>query len=151
MSSLVNNLKPPFYAAIIEDNKNPLSYDYEISPTDKLVSIAPHQLGFLGLETTKDKKENWVIISYWIDMDSEKAWEHIGDKQIQKHFDGVALKETCTISVLKINRKIGSSKKLYAGTRAWNIYKIIMSTSIGEFVISTFSVIQGMLNHKAIN
>ena len=109
MASLVENLKPPFYVAIINDNKNPESFDYEIAPFDKMVSIAPHQPGFLGLETTKDEQGKWLIISYWSDINSEKDWEFNSDKLIRKYFDGMPLKEFCAIRVSKINRKIKSS------------------------------------------
>jgi len=149
MISLVENLKPPFHIAIIKDNKNPEFFNDEISPIDKMVSIAPHQPGFLGLETTRDRKGKWVTISYWSDIVSEKAWEQIGDKQIRKLFNGSALKETCAISVSQINHKLGLSKMLYASSLS--IPKIIFSLSIGAFIISSFSVITHMISHKAFH
>lgn len=148
MASLVQNLIPPFYVAIINDNKNQLFFNDTISPIDKMVTIAPHQPGFLGLETTRDKQGKWVTISYWSDMHSEKAWEHRGDKQIRKHFDGIVLKEFCAIRVLKINRKLKSSKKLYASRLA--IPEIIKLPFIGTLIIGSISVIAHMLGHKAV-
>ena len=108
MASLVNKLKPPFYVAIINDGENIKTFDDGISPTDEMVSIAPHQPGFLGLETTWSKQGRWVTVSYWADIDSEKAWEHKGDNRIRKQFGGQALKETCAIRVSQINYKIRS-------------------------------------------
>jgi heme-degrading monooxygenase HmoA len=149
MASLVKKIKPPFYIAIINDNKNPETFDGEISPTDKMISIALHQSGFLGLETTRNKKGKWVTISYWSDMDAEKAWEQKGDNQIRKHFDGIALKEFCTISVSKINHKIKSINKLY--TSKWVIPKSIISSFAGVLIIGSFSIILHMLGHKTVH
>ena len=148
MTSLVEKLKPPFYAAIINDGENNKTFDDEISPTDKMVSIAPHQPGFLGLETTWDKQGKWITVSYWSDMDSEKAWEHKGDNQIRKQFGGQALKETCAIRVSKIDRKIGSSKELRADVRA--IPESTIAASIGALVFSAFPMIAELLGHEAV-
>jgi heme-degrading monooxygenase HmoA len=148
VASLVKNLKPPFYVAIINDNKSFSFFNNKISPIDKMVSIAPHQPGFLGLETTRDKQGKWVTISYWSDINSEKSWEEKGDKQIRKHFNGTSLKETCAIYVTQINYKLSSSKKLYMNS--WPITKIIMSSSIGALIVGSFSVILHMLSHKVL-
>ena len=113
-----------------------------------MVSIAPHQPGFLGLETTRDKKGKWVTISYWSDINSEKSWEQKGDNQIRKHFNGIALKETCAIYVTQINHKLSSSKKLYMNS--WAIPKIILSSFIGALIIGSFSVILHLLSHKVL-
>ena len=148
LNNLVENLTPPFYAAFLNDNKSLKLFDSEISPADRMVSIAPQQSGFLGLETTRGKKGTWVTISYWSDMDSEKKWEQKGDNQIRKHFEGIALKETCTIRISKINHKLKSSKRLYTGTRS--LSEIIMSSSISTFIFSSCSLILQILSHKAV-
>jgi hypothetical protein len=148
MVNLVENLKPPFYIAIINDNVklNPLVYD--ASPTDTMVSIAPHQSGFLGLEAARDYHGKWVTISYWSDIDSEKAWEHKSDIQIRKHFDGIDLKKSCTINVSKINHKLGSSKKLYGNKL---VTSKILSSSICGFVSLLYSALTNMFVHKPTN
>ena len=148
MASLVNKLKPPFYVAIINDGENIKTFDDGISPTDEMVSIAPHQPGFLGLETTWDKQGRWVTVSYWADIDSEKAWEHKGDNRIRKQFGGQALKETCAIRVSQINYKIRSIKELRAGILA--ITKSSMSASIGALVFSAFPMIAELLGRESV-
>ena len=148
MVSLVNKLKPPFYVAIINNGENIKTFDDGISPTDEMVSIAPHQPGFLGLETTWDKQGKWVTVSYWADMDSEKAWEHKGDNQIREKFSGQALKETCAIRVSQINYKIRSIKELRAGILA--IPESSIAASIGALVFSAFPMIAELLGHEAV-
>jgi len=148
MASLVEKLIPPFYAAMINDGENIKTFDDEISPTDEMVSIAPHQPGFLGLETTWDKQGKWVTVSYWADMDSEKAWEHKGDNQIREKFSGQALKETCAIRVSLVNCKIGSLKKLCSGIRATP--ESSMSASIGALYFIAFPMIAELLGYEAV-
>jgi hypothetical protein len=149
VASFVKNLKPPFYAAIINDKKNSNFFDDEISPTDKMISIAPHQPGFLGLETTIDRHGKWETISYWSDIDSEKSWEYKSDIQIRKQFGGIALNDTCAIRVSKINYKVRSSKMLYSDTRFFP--KIMMLSSTGAFIIGSFFVISHMFDQKAVH
>ena len=148
MASLVNKLKPPFYVAIINDGENIRTFHDEISPTDEMVSIAPHQPGFLGLETTSDKQGRWVTASYWADIDSEKAWEHKGGNRIREQFGGRALKETCAIRVSQINYKIRSIKELRAGILA--IPESSIAASIGALVFSVFPMIAELLGRESV-
>ena len=148
MVNLVENLKPPFYIAIINDIVRLNSLADEVSPTDTMVSIAPHQSGFLGLEATRNYQGKWLTISYWSDIDSEKVWEDKGDILIRKHFDGIGLKQACTISVSKINHKLESSKKFY--TEKTTIPKIL-SSSICAFFIFLASTLTNVFFHKSTN
>jgi len=148
MPSLAENLKPPFYAAIINEDARHKTFDDEITPTDEMVSLAPSQPGFLGLETTWDKSGKWVTVSYWTDIQSEKAWEERGDNEIRKHFNGQALKEACVIRVSKIDHKIGPDKSLRAGMPA--IPESSMAASISAFALSAFPAIANLLRHEAI-
>lgn len=115
MTSLAEKLDPPFYAAILNDNaEKPLQDESHLAPSDEMVSIAPAQPGFLGLETTEDQTGNYVSVSYWRDMEALRAWEKRGDFEIRKRFSGAGLKDTCAIRVSKISKKIGSSRQLRA-------------------------------------
>lgn len=148
MPSLAENLKPPFYAAIINDEDPRKTLDDELTPTDEMVSLAPSQPGFLGLETTWDQSGKWITIAYWADIQSEKAWEQRGDSEIRKLFNGQALTETCSIKVSKINHKIGPNKTLRAGMPA--IPQSSMVASLSAFALSAFPSIANLLGHEAV-
>ena len=148
MASLAENLKPPFFAAILNEHMQPKSFDDEITPSDEMVSIAPSQPGFLGLETTRDENGKGITISYWSDLRSEKAWEHRGDNEIRSHFGGKTLEQTCAIQISKIEHKIGSDKSLKAGPRA--IPESAMVASIGAIILSAFPAISGLLGYEAV-
>lgn len=49
MGSLAENLEPPFYAAILNDNDLGLDDETHVGPTDEMVSLALRQPGFMGL------------------------------------------------------------------------------------------------------
>ncbi len=148
MSNLAETLKPPFYAAILNEGDRSKTFDDEITPVDEMVSLAPSQPGFLGLETTCDPTGKWVTVAYWTDMQSEKSWEQRGDNEIRKHFNGLALSETCAIKVSKIDHKVGPDKDLRAGMRA--IPESSIAASIGAFTISAFPAIANLLRHEAV-
>lgn len=148
MASLAENLKPPFYAAIMNEEASLKTYDDEITPADEMVSIAPRQPGFLGLETTADKDGRQVIITYWRDLKAELAWEHRGDNEIRKHFDGRALKDSCAIRVSKIDHKVGKKKTLRADIRS--IDQRANSTPLVAFLIGLIPSVAGLRRHEAI-
>lgn len=149
MSNLAKALNPPFYAAIMNEDSNTKSFDHELTPVDEMVSLAPRQSGFLGLETTRDKNGNCLTISYWADLKSEKAWEHIGDNEIRKQFKGTALKDACPIRVSKINHKIGSNDDLRAKQKAIPESSVVTS-SLGAILLSAFPAVAGLLGHEAL-
>ncbi len=148
MASLAENLKPPFYAAIINNGDRQHVSNDEMTPMDEMVSIAPGQPGFLGLETTSDKNGKWVTISYWQDLSAEQAWEHRGDNEIRKRFDGHALSDTCAIRVSKIEHKIGKDTSLRADKREIPVRH--ETVSIAAFLLTVFPALSGLLRHEAV-
>lgn len=77
MASLADNLEPPFYAAIIENQ--PGTSDEDISATDKLVTRAVRRPGFLGLETARSQDGKPLTVAYWRDMSDVEGWTSEGD------------------------------------------------------------------------
>jgi hypothetical protein len=146
MRSLAEQLDPPFYAAILNDNTEQRMEDADhVAPSDKMVSLAPGQPGFLGLETTEDRTGKWVAVSYWRDMDALNAWEQRGDIEIRKRFDGVGLKETCGLRVSKISEKLGSAKHLRAEKR--NLTSSTLAT-LGAGVLGLFPSLAGLFGYE---
>lgn len=148
MASLAENLRPPFYAAILNDGGRSKTFDDEITPTDEMVSIAPSQPGFLGLETTSDKEGHRITISYWTDLQAEKAWEHRGDNEIRKHFDGQGLKDSCSIRVSKIDHKVGQDKSLRADVR--DVPTTRTMASVAALIIGAIPVLTSMFRHETV-
>jgi len=151
MGSLAEKLDPPFYAAILNDNSEQRLEDAEhVAPSDEMVSLAPAQPGFLGLETTEDQAGKYVAVSYWRDMDALKAWEQRGDLEIRKRFAGAGLKETCALRVSKVSQKLHPSrpprdKHLRAADPAVTPSSL---TTIGAGLLGLFIALAGFFGYE---
>ena len=98
MESLAENLTPPYYTAALNKIKGGLKDAEHVAPTDEMVTIATRQPGFLGLETTPDKKGEKIIVSYWRDIDAIEGWINVGQIHINHRF-GVGLANACGIEI----------------------------------------------------
>jgi heme-degrading monooxygenase HmoA len=146
MGSLAERIDPPFYAAILNDNTNQrLKSSDHLAPTDEMVSLAPGQPGFLGLETSKDQTGKWVAVSYWRDMDALNAWEKRGDFEIRKHFDGASLTDTCALRVTKVSKKIRPSSQLRAKEPAISTRSAAL---VGLGLFGLFTALAGLLGYE---
>jgi hypothetical protein len=106
MASLADNLKPPYYAAIIE-NEPHASVDEPANTGDKLVTMAVRRPGFLGLETTRKGDGRPVTVAYWRELSDVEAW------QSESGAIGVA---SCPLEVCRVaNTNDDTVRSLFAG------------------------------------
>lgn len=146
MGSLAERIDPPFYAAILNDNSNERLEDSDhLAPSDEMVSLAPGQPGFLGLETSKDQTGKWVSVSYWRDMDALSAWEKRGDFEIRKRFHGARLTDTCALRVTKVNKRVRPDSQLRAIEPAT---KSSSDSLISLGLLGLFSVLAGLFGYE---
>lgn len=73
MSSLADNLEPPYYAAIIETQPHETA-DAPVSTADRLVTVAVRRPGFLGLETATRHDGRAVTVAYWRGLEDVEGW-----------------------------------------------------------------------------
>ncbi len=73
MASLADNLVPPYYAAIIE-NEQHTDANEPINATDHMVTTAVRRPGFLGLETARAEDGRPLTVCYWRDMSDIDGW-----------------------------------------------------------------------------
>ena len=148
MKTVAENLKPPFVAAIMLDAVQ-ADRTHGPSPSDEMVSIAPAQDGFLGLETTRDDQGRWISISYWRDQSSFTHWRRAGTAHVAKLFDGLDLERACKFRVSKVDEPVLTSKPLMAEERA-----IPASTAsrrqkgLGSKVFNAFPAIAELLGYE---
>lgn len=101
MESLAQNLRPPFYAAILNDKRDDFAASEDPAPADQMVTLATRQPGFLGLETGQDRSGTRVTVSYWRDIDSIEGWKAVGDVAIAEEL-GIRLADACDIWITHI-------------------------------------------------
>ncbi|MBT6096502.1 MAG: hypothetical protein HOH04_16575 [Rhodospirillaceae bacterium] len=105
--TLAETLEPPFVAAIISDTAI-VSHltECERRPSDEMVSLAPAQSGFLGLETTKDDNGRWISVSYWQDMTAFNTWRGTCAERIASVFPEAPLESLCHIRVANVDEPV---------------------------------------------
>jgi heme-degrading monooxygenase HmoA len=111
MKTIAEKLTPPFIEAIILDTTQ-RDRKGGPSPSDKMVSLAPSQDGFLGLETDCDEQGRWLSISYWRDQHSVTAWRETGTAKVAKDPSGRRLGKTCRFQISIINEPTFREKLL---------------------------------------
>ncbi len=148
MGSVAETLEPPFYAAILNDNQPGLEDSLHMAPTDEMVSLAPAQPGFLGLETTRDPDGRWVAISYWRDLDAIEGWRAKGGDEIAKRFDGIGFKDACGLRVSLVEERLSdAAEELRAEQPAIPNSSL---WSLGAVLLTAFPAIAGLLGHEQI-
>ena len=148
MKTVAENLKPPFVAAIMLDTIEADINDGP-SPSDEMLSIAPVQEGFMGLETTHDDQGRWISISYWRDESCLRAWQKSGASRVAQKFKGVKLDKACKFRISKVNNHVLISKPLIAQKRAIPSSSAIVSGSrFGSKVFNAFPALAEVLGYE---
>ncbi len=105
--TLAETLEPPFLAAIISDTAI-VSHltECERRPSDEMVSLAPAQDGFLGLETMRDDNGRWISVSYWRNMGAFNTWRSACIDRVASVFPEAPLESLCHIRVANVDEPI---------------------------------------------
>jgi len=69
---IANTPKPPYYAVIFTSIRTEEEEGYR-KLSDKMVELAQHQKGFLGMESAKN--ELGITVSYWDTLEAIKNWK----------------------------------------------------------------------------
>ena len=147
MKTVAENLKPPFVAAIMLDAIQ-AGEDDGPSPSDELVSIAPAQEGFLGLETTCDYQGRWISISYWRDQTCFIGWRKAGIAQVARLFDGLDLELACKFRVSNVKEPVMPSKQFIAPERAIPNSTKAPRSGLGSKVFNALPAIAELLGYE---
>jgi len=118
-ATLAENLTPPFVAAIFSDTAIVRHLDAtDRRPSDEMVSLAPKQDGFLGLETIRDETGRWISISYWRDMPAYTAWRHACIERVKIAFPDAPLESLCQIRVATVEHPVPTKTRKHITANA---------------------------------
>lgn len=82
VSDIAITPKPPYYAVIFTSLRTDGDHGYG-AMTEKMLSLAAQQPGFLGVESARDGLG--ITVSYWSDLESIRKWKnHQEHKEAQK-------------------------------------------------------------------
>lgn len=77
--SISKTPEPPYYAVIFSSYRTEDDNGYgEMS--DRMVELASHQEGFLGIESARDGLG--ITVSYWLDLESIRKWHENAEHKI---------------------------------------------------------------------
>lgn len=65
---------PPYFAVIFTSRHTGSKADEYQATGQRMIELAGHVDGFLGLETTRGENGLGITVSYWRDEDSIQAW-----------------------------------------------------------------------------
>ena len=75
-----------YYAAIFTNQRSDSGEDLYQIMSEKMVTLASKQPGFLGLESVRDDSGLGITVSYWESRDAITAWGRQADHRIaQEH------------------------------------------------------------------
>ena len=106
-SAIAKDLTPPFVVAMLRDTEVAKKLaNFEHRPSDEMVSLAPSQRGFLGVETTRDEKGQWLSISYWQDITAYNSWRQVCARRIIEIFPETSFESLCRMKVANVERTV---------------------------------------------
>lgn len=78
---------PPYYTVIFSSQRTHEEKGYE-RMAEHMVELATQQIGFLGIESTRDSAGFGITVSYWANEDAIKNWhknvEHLAAQKLGK-------------------------------------------------------------------
>jgi heme-degrading monooxygenase HmoA len=110
--TVAESLTPPFVAAIFSDTAIVRHLEGEgRRPSDEMVSMAPTQSGFLGLETSRDEKGRWLSVCYWRDMAAYNGWRNACVDRMAAIYPDAHLESLCQIRVATVDRPVQPQRR----------------------------------------
>jgi DNA phosphorothioation-dependent restriction protein DptG len=74
--------QPPYYAVIFTSTRTSGDNGYS-EMSDKMMELALHQEGFLGVESARE--DLGITVSYWQDLESIKKWKDNSDHKTARN------------------------------------------------------------------
>ena len=147
VSTLAETLEPPFVAAVLGDTAIVQHLnECERRPSDEMVSMAPSQEGFLGLETARDDNGRWLSVSYWRDMQAYTNWRKACAQHLAELFPESHLESLCHIRVANVEQPIAAAR-----TRELRADIPVVTSKASKFrgtrLIDAFPSIKGLFAH----
>ena len=104
---IAKSLTPPFVIATLRDSESAKRLaNFKYRPLDEMVSLAPSQKGFLGLETTRDEGGQWLSVSYWQDITTCNSWRQVCARRIVEVFPGTSFESLCRVKVANVKEPV---------------------------------------------
>ena len=74
--------QPPYYAVIFTSLRTPVDAKGYAVTADRMVELARHQPGFLGVESARGTDGLGITVSYWSSEEAIRAWREQAEHQL---------------------------------------------------------------------
>lgn len=101
MSSLVHNLKTPYFAVVFSSIMNESAAGYA-EMSEKMNELARKQAGFLGIESARE--DIGVTVSYWSDLESIKRWKTNAEHLVAQKYGQEKWYSDYVVRIAKVER-----------------------------------------------
>lgn len=98
---IANTPSPPYYAVIFTSIRTSVDENYE-EIAIKMVELAKHQEGFLGLESARN--ELGITVSYWSDLESIAKWKKHAEHLIAQQMGREIFYTTYKTRICKVEK-----------------------------------------------
>jgi heme-degrading monooxygenase HmoA len=111
MGSLAENLRPPYYAAVVSPVGGDVDPNGRVA-MDELISLAPRLDGFLGLETARLDDGRGAAICYWKSPAAIQGWKNRVLAQLMQEVNlkHRRIEDACAIEVTRVVKRLFGKK-----------------------------------------
>jgi heme-degrading monooxygenase HmoA len=103
MSRIVKTPQPPYYAVIFVSERTEGDNGYG-KMADKMEELAAKQLGFLGIESVRDKEGLGITVSYWDSLEAIKNWKDNSTHRVAQDKGKTEWYQNFVLRVCKVER-----------------------------------------------
>ena len=107
MTGLANTPPPPYYAVIftsIRTADDPAGYE---AMAERMVELARHQPGFLGIESARGADGLGITVSYWTSEAAIRGWREHAEHAIAQQRGREQWYERYELRVARVERAYG--------------------------------------------
>ncbi len=94
---------PPYYAVIFSSQLEIPAEGYQ-AMANRMVELAAHQDGFLGIESARDNTGFGITVSYWRDEASIGAWKQNTEHRLAQEYGHDRWYSAFELRVAKVER-----------------------------------------------
>jgi heme-degrading monooxygenase HmoA len=104
MSELADTPAPPYFAVIFSSFRTEGDRGYA-EMSERMLSLAAEQPGFLGMESARDGLG--ITVSYWSSLDAIRAWHEHAEHRLAQRKGYREWYQSFKIRICKVEREYG--------------------------------------------
>ncbi|SEN81862.1 antibiotic biosynthesis monooxygenase family protein [Lihuaxuella thermophila] len=101
--SIANTPNPPYYAVIFSSARTENNKGYS-QMSEKMISLARQQPGFLGVESARDENGFGITVSYWESLEAIQNWKENSAHQLAQNLGKKEWYQRYKVRICKVER-----------------------------------------------